>query len=229
MTGLNFSKNTQIALIFIIGISLIGLAYGRIRNTKQAAVSQAGVSIVEQTPNGRTEMDAPVITPQRTSGPTREVVVHVAGCVKNSGVYRLSPDSRIIEAIHAAGGPTADANLDAINLAAKVQDGTQIMVPSKNMSAQMPPVPVASQQSSGSRVVPMAPPPQSTGYSSGLVNINTAGINELDQLPGIGPATAKNIIEYRNQIGRFNAIDELQNVKGIGPKILEQIRPFVRL
>lgn len=229
MTGFNISRNAQIALIFIIGISFIGLAYGRMRGAKPAAVRHAGVSIVDQTSNGRVETDAPAITPPRSSGSAREAVVHVAGCVKNPSVYHLSPDSRIVDAIHAAGGPTADANLDALNLAARVQDGAQIMVPSKNMSAQMPPIPAAGQQSAGGRVAPMAPPPQSAGYSSGLVNINTAGINELDQLPGVGPVTAQSIVEYRNQIGRFSTIEQLENVKGIGPKKLEQMRPFVRL
>ncbi|MEN6521312.1 MAG: helix-hairpin-helix domain-containing protein [Armatimonadota bacterium] len=228
MTGLNFSRNAQIALVFVIGISLLGLAYGHIRSANRPAVDSSRVSIVDGGPNTGIAADAPAVTPSRSSGVTREVVVHVAGCVKKPSVYRLSPDSRVIDAIHMAGGPTSDARLDAINLAARVQDGTQILVPSKNTAAP----PAVGQPIDNSRSVASAPPSSraSRGASSlGLVNINTAGLGELDQLPGIGPVTAQKIIDYRNQIGRFSTIEQLENVKGIGPKKLEQIRPYVRL
>ncbi|MEN6371681.1 MAG: helix-hairpin-helix domain-containing protein [Armatimonadota bacterium] len=227
MTNLNFSKNAQIALVFIVGISLLGLAYSRIRNANRPTLNSSRVSIVDGGSNTGITSDAPAITPSRPSGATREVVVHVAGCVKKPSVYRLSPDSRVIDAIHMAGGPTSDARLDAINLAAKVQDGTQILVPSKSPAA-----PAVGQPIDNSRAAALAPPPsRASGSTSGavMVNINTAGLAELDQLPGVGPVTAQKIIDYRNQVGRFSTIEQLENVKGIGPKKLEQMRPYVRL
>lgn len=228
MTDINFSRNAQIALVFIVGFSLLGLAYGRMRGTARPVVDNSGVSIVDKSSNAGIETDAPAGTPSRPSGVTREVVVHVAGCVKNPSVYRLSPESRVVDAIHLAGGPTGDANLDAINLAARVQDGTQITVPSKKTAQAAVPAAI-----DNTRSVSMTSPPsqEASGGASGqgLVSINTAGLGELDQLPGVGPVTAQKIIEYRNQIGRFSTIEQLENVKGIGPKKLEQMRPYIRL
>lgn len=145
-----------------------------------------------------------------------EVLVHVAGAVRKPGVYALSSETRVIDAIQKAGGLAANADPDRLNLAERVVDGTQIVVPLKGGVAPAPsgPAPVAS------------PGPSASG---GLVSINSASAAELDTLPGIGPATAAKIIEYRQSRGGFRSIEELAAVKGIGPKKLEQLRPRVRL
>ena len=222
MGGLNFSKNQQLALLALVGLSLIGLAYGRLRGARSEAVRESGVTITEPGKGRGTEVIAP---PGKASYPydqPRSVVVHVAGRVKNPGVYTLKPGARIIDAIRAASGPTADANLDAINLAARAQDGDRILVPSKQPPAALPQLPT-------SRPPQTSASGRSASPEQELVNINTAGIEELDRLPGVGPVTAQKIIDYRNQIGQFTSIDQLDDIKGIGPKKLEKMRPFVRL
>lgn len=134
------------------------------------------------------------------------VVVHVAGAVVSPGVRRLPGDARVIDAVAAAGGHTPEADLDAVNLAAAVVDGQQIYLPRIGEIAAIP---------AGGAPVP------------GPIDLNTADLETLDRLPGIGPATAAAIIEYRERFGRFNSVDELLGVRGIGPAKLDSLRELV--
>lgn len=134
-----------------------------------------------------------------------KLVVHVVGAVRRPGLYRLSDRSRIADAVTRAGGPTRKADLSAVNLAAPVADGVQVVVP-----ARAPPDKVGGE-----------PPP--SGHQ-GPVHLNTASLEELDALPGVGPVTAQKILDYREQHGAFASIDELDAIPGIGPARLEQLR-----
>ncbi len=173
-----------------------------------------------------------------------EVVVHVVGAVKSPGILRLPPGSRVIDAISRAGGAAPTADLDELNLAAMLTDGTQLYVPKKQTGASPPQRSVATERVSaqyrgGASSVPTysaAPTPllssggsRSGELAKGSININTAGRSELERLPGVGPATADKILAYRKQHGGFTSVDELLNVRGIGPKKLSDMRPFVRL
>jgi competence protein ComEA len=172
---------------------------------------------------------------------TSELVVHVAGRVKRAGVYRLAAESRVGEAIAKAGGPEADADLDRLNLAAKVVDGTQIYVPRKGSkpiaSIREPePEPELNRSYAPIRIEnptelvarPERPGPKPLP-AAGSVSLNSADSKQLQTLPGVGPATAERIVEYRKEHGRFTAIEELLAVKGIGPKKLEKMRPYLKL
>jgi competence protein ComEA len=152
---------------------------------------------------------APAGSPSTTTG---EVVVDVAGAVERPGVVRLAGAGRVTDAIAAAGGAAADADLNQVNLAAKVGDGDRIYVPRRGEAP--PPAPVAGGSSSG------AP--------TGPVDLNNATPEQLDALPGVGPATAKAIVQYRTQHGRFRTVDDLLSVPGIGPAKLANIKPLVR-
>lgn len=150
-----------------------------------------------------------------------QVVVHVAGAVVKPGLYTLPPGARVHDAIKAAGGAADGADLQQLNLAERIADGVKLTVPLEGETLLQPLVSAAPQTS-------YTPQPTSS-VTGGLVNLNTAGLAELDTLPGVGPATARKILEFRNAHGGFRTINDLELVSGIGPKKLEQIRPFVRL
>ena len=141
-----------------------------------------------------------------------EVVVHVAGAVAEPGVYELPSGSRVHVAIDAAGGPLPKAQPSALNLAAPLLDGERIYVPRVGES-----VPVAVDDGTSG---PDAAP-------SGPVDVNHATVDELDELPGIGPATATAIVDHREESGPFASVDDLEAVRGIGPAKLDAIRDLV--
>ena len=136
------------------------------------------------------------------------LIVDVAGWVRNPGVYTFADGSRVIDAIDAAGGARPGALLQALNLAALLVDGTQILVPREGAAG--------------------APPVGSTGAASGgLVNVNTASATDLEALPGIGEVIAQRIIDHRTANGPFTSVDQLVDVSGIGDAILDSIRELV--
>lgn len=152
----------------------------------------------------------------KTSG--GDLVVHVVGEVTKPGVVRLGEGARVEDALRLAGGATGKAELAAVNLARPLVDGEQIVVPAKGT------VPAG--------VGAAGPNPGGRGNSSaaaGKVDLNSADAAALDALSGVGPVTASRIIEWRTAHGRFNTVDELAEVSGIGPKLVEQLRPLVRV
>lgn len=161
-------------------------------------------------------------------GPTllTEVVVHVAGAVQAPGVQRLEPAARVVDAVEAAGGATEDADLGRVNLAAPVEDGQQVYIPKVG---EEPPGPVPIPGGSGpGGVEPDGPAGQPGGSPSrGLVNINTAGIQELETLHGIGPALAQAIVDHRDDHGPFASVEQLTDVRGIGEAKLDGLRDQV--
>ena len=145
-------------------------------------------------------------------------LVHVAGAVRSPGVYRLRDGERVQDAVRRAGGPRAGADVNAINLAAKVADGQQVVVPRRGAAGAAPGgagVGVGAGDAGG--------PPQAP------VSLNTATAEQLDTLDGVGPATANKILEYRRQHGGFRSIDDLGEIPGIGPKRLAALRGKVQL
>lgn len=147
-----------------------------------------------------------------------ETKVHVAGAVVRPGVHTVGPGARVADAVAAAGGPAPDADLDRINLAARVADGERIYVPRQGEAV------VADAAASGS-----GGGSSSAAAAAGPVDLNTATLEQLDTLPGVGPATAQAIIDHRTRNGRFRSVDDLLEVRGIGPAKLEQLRPLVRV
>ena len=148
------------------------------------------------------------------------IVVHVAGEVKNPGVYTLPSGARMIDAVTAAGGATARADLEVINLATPLIDSSQIYVPAKGVAAH----PVFARPQPGINGIASS---TNNVSASGLVNINRASVTELDSLPGVGPSTAQAIVEYRVAHGPFASPEDLLNVKGIGPAKFEAMRKLV--
>ncbi len=141
----------------------------------------------------------------------RQIYVHVGGAVHRPGLYEVPDGSRVFDAVQVAGGATDSADLDSLNLASKVKDGDKILVPA--------------------RVEPGADPPPgaaSAGRAAGgLINLNSATLEQLDSLPGVGPSTAQKIIDYRTQHGGFRSVDELMEVPGIGPAKFAELKDKV--
>ena len=162
------------------------------------------------------------------------ITVHVAGAVKNPGVYRLKYGSRINDGIVAAGGATSAANLDVINLATVLNEGEQIYVPKRG---EKPHVITNRPQVGGAGGVAGAGGAGGVAGAGGaansavpqLININLASVVELEQLPGVGPATAKAIFAYREKNGAFLKVEDLLKVRGIGPAKLSEILPRARV
>jgi competence protein ComEA len=148
--------------------------------------------------------------------PSTEVVVHVVGAVVAPGVQRLPTGSRVIDAVEAAGGAAPDADLSRVNLAAVLVDGQQVVV---LRPGEAPPA-AAGVGPSG----PGAAEGASGEGEGALVDINRASAAELEELPGVGPATAEAIIAHRDQHGPFASVDDLLDVRGIGEAKLEQLR-----
>jgi competence protein ComEA len=152
-------------------------------------------------------------------------IVQVAGAVRRPGVYRLRTDRRVDDAVRAAGGPAAKADLAGVNLAAKVSDGQQIIVPVAG---------AAGSAGAGGSTEAAAGPAGSAAGAAGAaagppLNLNTATPEQLDQLDGVGPATAQKIVAYRQAHGGFRSVDELDQVPGIGEKKLAALKDRLRV
>ncbi len=166
-----------------------------------------------------------------SAAPAGPTVVHVIGAVAKPGVVTLKPGARTQDAVAAAGGPTPQADLQAINLAERLDDGRQLVVPTKGdvASAEVRPVPVAASRGRGSSGDRRDGPKKLRTAGEGTVDINSAAAEDLQRLPGIGPAMAVRIVEHRRQSGKFTAAEQLMDVSGIGAKTFAKMQPFIRV
>lgn len=151
---------------------------------------------------------------QEEAGAGAELLVHVAGAVRRPGLYRLREGSRVDDAIRRAGGPRPKAALDMVNLAAPVGDGQQVLVPLRT----------------GARTAVSSGAGAASGAAAaGPVSLNSASLEDLDGLPGVGPVTAQKIVDYRTEHGAFRSVEELDAVPGIGPARMAELRDLVTL
>ena len=148
------------------------------------------------------------ISAAASHAPAPMLFVNVVGAVRRPGLYRLKDGSRVADAVSRAGGPTPKAQIELVNLAARIADGEQIVVPRRGLAS-------PSAAASGGAV------------AAGPVHLNSATLEQLDALPGVGPVTAQKILDYRQQHGAFGSVDELDAIAGIGPARLEQLRGLV--
>jgi competence protein ComEA len=142
------------------------------------------------------------------------IVVDVAGKVRRPGIYQLRSGARVYDALQAAGGARTGVSTVALNLAAPLQDGQQVVVGQPAAAGSVPGAPAGSPGAAGP--APTAP-----------IDVNTASLEQLESLPGVGPVLAQNILDWRNAHGRFASVDQLRQVTGIGDVRLAQLRPLV--
>ena len=187
-------SRVQLVVYGAIAVALLLLGARWLRSEQSAEASGAGSGSVEQpSGDGSFELD-------KGGG---GMVVHVAGAVREPGVYELAAGSRVTDAVERAGGPTAGADEDAINLAAKLADGQQVVVPAR--------------MGSGAAAA-------ATASEDGPISLGSATAEQLDTIEGIGPVTAADILDYRDQQGGLSSVDELDQISGIGPATMEALR-----
>lgn len=196
------------------------------------AVLVAVFALIRDRPPPVTSANLPPVQMVSSAGSTppagsEAVVVSVVGLVHKPGLVTLRPGARIADALAGAGGPLDGADLIGLNMARRVADGEQIVV---GIAA-----PPGQRTTMGSSVAgttgtesPGAPGPKPAG-PAGLVDLNAAGVDQLDELPGVGPVTAAAIVAWRTANGRFTSVDQLGEVDGIGPARLEKLRELVRV
>jgi competence protein ComEA len=192
------SRGELIGLVALLAVTLGGAGLWYVRSLPRPVE-------VSTTPSG------PTVSALSSASPSPDVVVlvDVAGWVRHPGVYEFAEGARVIDAIDAAGGARTGALLEALNLAAPLADGTQILVPREGQEG-------------------VAPPPVTGGaVAGGLINVNTATNTELEELPGVGEVIAQAIVDYRTENGSFTSVDQLLDVSGIGDATLENIRDLV--
>ena len=199
----SLSRVELVGLVAVLVVTLGGAGLWYVRSLPRPVQVRAEVA-----PAGPS---APVgVTDSGASPSVVLVLVDVAGWVRHPGVYEFSTGARVIDAIEAAGGARPGAMLEALNLAAPLADGTQILVPREGEAGVVPPVAAGSGSVAGA-----------------LVNINNASASELEILPGIGEVIAQRIVDHRTANGPFASVDQLLDVSGIGDAILGSIRELV--
>jgi competence protein ComEA len=207
----------RLALYVALGVVVcfLGARYLSAQATRGDPGDAIGVSAAPDGPAGAAKPPAASVRVDRAGG--GRVTVHVAGAVRRPGVYRLAGGARVDDALRRAGGPRRHADLTAVNLAAKLEDGRQVLVPERGA------VPATAAETAGAGADAGA----STAAPTRPVNLNTATLEQLDTLDGIGPGIAGRILDYRRQHGGFSRVEELGEVPGIGAKRLATLTPLV--
>jgi len=201
----SLSRRELVALAVVVVVTLAGGAVWYVRSLPRP------IDVVRRP--GAAGLAQPVAAPTATPSPS-SILVHVAGEVRRPGVYEFGADDRVIDAIDAAGGVRGDAALDELNLAAPLTDGSQVLVPGRSAAA---PAPIGEGSTTSG----------AADATTAKINVNTADAAELEELPGIGEVLSQAIVDYRAENGPFSSVDELEDVSGIGPSILEDVRDLV--
>lgn len=210
-----YVKTAVIALVVITAL----VFFGTKGEKEEIPVIQNGETLTQETsqteeeehldPSGQAEQGDVATTAEPEAA---TFVVDLDGCVKNPGVYEIPEGTRLYEVIEMAGGLTKDANTTQINQAEVLCDGQKILIPEVYDEVQ-------SMEGAGS-----SEGRNNGSVSSGKININTADAEALQEIPGVGPATAEKIIAYRESNGRFQTIEDIKNVSGIGEKTFEKMK-----
>jgi competence protein ComEA len=175
------------------------------------AIALIGARYLRETSDHESAQPTRAQTEVRVERSGQGAYVYVTGAVRRPGVYRLPPWARLDLALRKAGGPDRSADLAAVNLAAKVADGQQVVVPRRSTAG--------GASAAGAAAAEAGAP----------VSLNTATAEQLDELEGVGPATAEKILEWRRQHGGFSSVDDLKQISGIGPKRFEALKDKVRI
>ena len=195
----NVSRSTALALVFALVAALV-LAGNRLARSGTASAPNVAAAPLEPVAPARSE----------------SMVVHVVGAVRRPGLYHLHEGQRVADAVGRAGGATRKADLAALNLAAPLVDGTQVLMPARVAAA-----PTGTTASGGTTAG------ATQAGTQAKVSLASATLEQLDALPEVGPVTAQKIVDYRTEHGPFRSVDDLDQVPGIGPTRVENLRDLV--
>lgn len=209
----NLTKKQKIIVIAIAGIVVIGIMYF-IYNKNQ----------VKEDINIENEILVNNVITNENNTNDDIVIIHITGSVKNPGIVKLKEGSRIEDAIESAGGLTENADITKVNLAYVVEDGTKIKIPSAS-EEDIGDEDIIDSKSGDNIIIEENAVPSNNSIQT--ININKATEKEFETLPGIGPSLASKIIEYRNQNGKFESIEDIKNVNGIGDNKYEKIKDLI--
>lgn len=217
--------------VLIAGCAVVALAVGFLMPRPTGfAVHEAAANATVPPQLTRSDLVLPSVDATPTAS---SATVDVCGAVRRPGVLEFAPGARVIDALNRAGGPLSDADLDQVNLAQPLVDAMKLCVPRKGQVA-VGDVALASDASAAYQ--PARHHRRSShGRSSHklspgqTLDVNTASVQELTQLPGVGPGLAQRIVDFRAQNGPFQTVDDLQNVPGLGPSKFDRLEPYVRL
>lgn len=201
-------NNKKIIIIIIIVIIIISLILVFRRGREEE------VQIIEEINN-----EENIIEEHESEG--EKIIIHITGCVKNQGIVEIDQGKRIVDVIAAAGGVTEDADITKVNLAYIVKDAQKIYIPSIYDEKELEYISV----DNGDNVII----DDNSGGEKTMININKATQTELEQLPGIGPSTALKIIQYREENKKFNSIEEIKEVPGIGDAKFNSIKDMIEI
>lgn len=228
-----FNKKNKIIIIIVVSIIFSLGIYFVYSKTDETQIFSYEDGIENNIVENNTKEETKVKTEEKN-----KIVVHITGSIANEGILELDENSRISDAIEKAGGLIEGADVSQINLAFVLSDGMKIYIPNVNDKEEQnknedKTGTYITKESGVSTIIDISSPNSNinvnTQTSSGgtKVNINTADITKLCTLPGIGDSTAQKIIDYRNENGKFNSIEDIKNVKGIGDSKFEKIKDFI--
>ena len=208
---INKIDNKKMMIIIAVAIFAVALIIIIFCNAKENSESQD----LEQ-------FDLEAVTEtQEEKSEVKKIIIHITGCVRNTGIVEVDDGSRIIDVIEKAGGLTEEADISKVNLAYIVEDAQKIYIPSILDEKEIEYV----STENGDNVIIE----DKTKEKTGKVNINKTKQTELEQIPGIGPSTALKIINYRNEKGEFNSIEEIKEISGIGDKKFNEIKEHIEV
>ncbi len=204
----NLSKKQWIILVFIIVIIIGVVGYYLYTNFQQISYENLEDD----------EFEEEIIENKIVEEEVEKIVVHIAGAVRKEGIVELNDGARIVDAINEAGGLDENADLTKVNLAFIISDGQKIYIPFIGEEAEI-------STEGGENVIQDNNNEGSSNNS--LININTANLSQLLELPGVGNSTAQKILDYRNENGKFKSIDDIKNVSGIGDSKFNNIKNYI--
>ncbi len=215
MENVNRRKKIILIIILIIVLLLI-IAYMAFGLKEQEEINLNEMIFIESENELEIKKENIIENTSIEESKKSQIAIHIIGEVKNEGIVFLEEGARIMDAIKMAGGETKNADLSQVNLAYILSDGQKIYIPNKN-------------EKINNFIISDINNISSSTKENSKININTANETELDNLPGIGPSIAKNIIEYREAKGQFKSIEDLKNVKGIGESKFSEIEEHITI